>query len=104
MPQAIRIWEIKDNTLYELPRPQINLEAKLEQWFESDISMIAGDFLVIGWQVRTDYDGYIDLLPGFQRRYRYHRAKKGTYAQRGYCSIIGLRFLGQGLIERDHYY
>jgi hypothetical protein len=62
MPQAIRIWEIKDNILYELPRPQINLEARLEQWLESDISMIADDFLVIGRQVRTDFDGYIDLL------------------------------------------
>jgi hypothetical protein len=62
MPQAIRIWEIRDNTLNELPRPQIDLEARLEQWLESDISMIADDFLVVGRQVRTDYDGYIDLL------------------------------------------
>jgi hypothetical protein len=62
MPQAIRIWEVKDNTLNELPRPQINLEARLEQWLESDISMVSDDLLVIGSQVPTDFGGYIDLL------------------------------------------
>lgn len=63
MPQAIRIWEVKNNnTLHELPHPKINLEERLEQWLESDISMLSDDYLVIGCQVPTDFGGRIDLL------------------------------------------
>ena len=48
MPQNIRMWEItSDNTLTEISSDEISLEQRLEDWLESDISMLdprpAGD-------------------------------------------------------------
>ena len=63
MPQKIRMWEVTpQNTLTEMSSSEINLEERLEDWLESDISMLDPDLLVIGRQVRTDYGGEIDLL------------------------------------------
>ena len=63
MPQKIRMWEItQQNTLAEISSDEINLEQRLEDWLESDISMIDPDLMVIGRQVRTDFGGEIDLL------------------------------------------
>lgn len=63
MPQAIKIWEIRDdNTLTALPLSKVDREQQLEDWLADDIGIISDDFLVIGRQVRTAYDGYIDLL------------------------------------------
>ena len=63
MPQKIRIWEVtENNTLTELPSTEISLEERLEDWLESDISVLGPNLLVIGRQVRTDFGGEIDLL------------------------------------------
>ncbi len=63
MPQKIRMWEVTDqNTLAEIPDSEIKLEQRLEDWLESDISMLDPDLLVIGRQVKTGFGGEIDLL------------------------------------------
>ncbi len=63
MPQDIKIWEITDkDQLKEVPRSQLNLEERLENWIEKDISIISDDLLVIGRQINTDFGGIIDLL------------------------------------------
>jgi hypothetical protein len=62
MPQEIRLWEVKDKNLREVPRDKIDLEERLEDWLEQDISIISDDLLVIGRQVRTAFEKYIDLL------------------------------------------
>ena len=63
MPQKIRMWEVTpQNTLSEVSTSEINLEQQLEDWLESDISMLSPDLLVIGRQVQTDFGGWIDLL------------------------------------------
>ena len=63
MPQKIRMWEVTtENSLNEISSSQINLEERLEDWLESDISMLAPDLLVIGRQVQTAFGGQVDLL------------------------------------------
>ena len=63
MPQKIRMWEVTpQDTLNEVTTSGINLEKRLEDWLESDISMLDPDLMVIGRQVRTDFGGEIDLL------------------------------------------
>jgi hypothetical protein len=62
MPQEIRLWEVKDKRLEEVPRDKIGLEKFLEDWLEQDISIISDDLLVIGRQVETGFGGLIDLL------------------------------------------
>ena len=63
MPQKIRMWGIMpQNTLSEIYSKEISLEERLEDWLESDISMLDPDLLVIGRQVRTSFGGEIDLL------------------------------------------
>ena len=61
--QEIRLWEVvEDRLLNEVPRSLINLEEHLEDWLEHDISVLDTNILVIGRQVRTDFDTLIDLL------------------------------------------
>ena len=61
--QTIRLWEMASNqALSEVTSTEIPLEGRLEDWLESDISMLAPDLLVIGRQVRTAFGGLIDLL------------------------------------------
>ena len=63
MPQKIRMWEVTpDQKLTEITSQPIPLEERLEDWLESDISMLDEDLLVIGRQVRTDFGVVIDLL------------------------------------------
>lgn len=63
MTQQIRLWEItSDQTLAEIKGSQVPLEKNLEDWLESDISMLDSNLLVIGRQVQTDFGGIIDLL------------------------------------------
>ncbi len=62
MTQRVRLWEVRsDQQPTEIPSTQIDLEDKLEDWLESDISMLGPGLLVIGRQVRTGF-GAIDLL------------------------------------------
>ena len=63
MPQKIRMWEITpQNTLSEISSSEINLEERLEDWLEADISVLDPNLLVIGRQVPTVFGGTIDLL------------------------------------------
>lgn len=63
MAEDIRIWEIEDSkTLNELAKSKLDLESRLEQWIENDISVISPDLLLIGRQVVTEFGGAIDLL------------------------------------------
>ncbi|MBD2060051.1 DUF91 domain-containing protein [Oculatella sp. FACHB-28] len=63
MSEEIRIWEIKpDDRLQEIQRSRLNLETRIEEWIEQDISILSEDLLIIGRQVRTSYGLLIDLL------------------------------------------
>lgn len=62
MPQEIRLWEVEGENLMEVRRDKIGLEEHLEELLEQDISIISNDLLVIGRQVRTSFEKYIDLL------------------------------------------
>ena len=63
MPDQARIWEIKDSDeLNEIKPAKLNLEERIENWLENDISILSEDLLVIGRQVETDFGGVIDLL------------------------------------------
>ena len=61
--QQVRLWEITpDQQLVEIKSNPIPLEERLEDWLESDISVLDENLLVIGRQVRTDSGEQIDLL------------------------------------------
>ena len=63
MPQDIRIWDVNPgDSLQEVTKAKLDFEKRLQDWLESDISIISNDFLVIGREVETDYGGFIDLL------------------------------------------
>jgi len=63
MPQDVRIWEIRNGSnLRELKQSTLDLEEKLEDWMEADISILRDDLMVIGRQVDTAFGGIIDLL------------------------------------------
>ncbi|MEM3769101.1 MAG: endonuclease NucS, partial [Nitrososphaerales archaeon] len=53
---------MKDRELVEIPRDRLSFEERLEEWLENDISIISDDLLVIGRQVKTAFEKYIDLL------------------------------------------
>jgi len=56
------MWEVKDKKLEEVPKDKLSLEEYLEDWLEHDISIISDDLLVIGRQVKTAFEKFIDLL------------------------------------------
>jgi hypothetical protein len=63
MPEEVRLWKIQGgDTLCEITRSSLDLEARLEMWLERDISVLSPGLLVIGRQVETDFGGFIDLL------------------------------------------
>ena len=63
MTQQIRMREVtSENTPNEIHRNEINLEKRLQDWLEADISMLDPDLLVIGREVPTAFGGKIDLL------------------------------------------
>jgi hypothetical protein len=63
MSEEVRLWRIQDgDTLQEINRSPLDLEARLEVWLEREISVLSPDLLVIGRQVETDFGGFIDLL------------------------------------------
>ena len=63
MTAEIRVWRIqKDDHLHPVKSSKLDMEARLEDWIEEDISILSNDFLVIGRQVATEYGGAIDLL------------------------------------------
>lgn len=63
MPQEVRIWKILDRKkLKEINKGKLDLEERIEDWLEQDISIISEDLLVVGRQIETDFSGIIDLL------------------------------------------
>jgi len=63
MTEDTRIWEIKSgDSLIEFKKSKLDLENRLEQWIEKDISLIASDLIIIGRQVQTRHGGVIDVL------------------------------------------
>lgn len=63
MPDEVRLWEIgPDDSLQEIERTALDLEARLQEWLARDISVLDPELLVIGREVETDFGGYIDLL------------------------------------------
>ena len=94
--QKVRLWEvISDTKLQEIPSDQINLEERMEDWLETDISVLDPNLLVIGRQVRTDFEGQIDLLClDSAGDTVVVELKKGRTPQRRNCSSAGLRILG----------
>jgi len=62
MSLSMELWQIADEQLVPLDKATLNLEKRLEDWIEKDVSLIGLDALIIGRQVHTGYGGYIDLL------------------------------------------
>ncbi len=62
MPTDMKLWEVVDDNPITINRSKLDLEDRLEEWIEKDISIISDNLLVIGRQVSTDYGGVIDLL------------------------------------------
>lgn len=63
MTQEVRLWELTEgDALKEISKSKLNLEERIENWLENDISIISYDLLVIGRQVETDFGGIIDIL------------------------------------------
>jgi hypothetical protein len=63
VPEEIRLWQVKGaDELHEVTRCRLDLESRLEQWIERDVSVLDPGLLVIGRQVETDFGGFIDLL------------------------------------------
>ena len=63
MTQQVRMWEVSsENAPVEIPRSEIGLEERLQDWLEADITMLDPDLLVIGREVPTAFGGKIDLL------------------------------------------
>lgn len=62
MTSEIKLWEIENDQLESIEPAHLDLEGRLEDWLEKDISILSDDLLVIGRQVKTDFGGSIDLL------------------------------------------
>ena len=63
MTPEIRLWKVADGAVpEEVPRSQVGLEKRLEDWLEGNIAMLDPDLMVVGRQVATAYGGTIDLL------------------------------------------
>jgi hypothetical protein len=60
--QTIRLWKIEKENLIEITKSKVDLEARLQNWISSDISIISPEYLVIGCEVPTDFGGFIDIL------------------------------------------
>jgi hypothetical protein len=63
MPEEVRIWQVdKGDMLTEIKPSKLDLEARIEKWISSDITVLSPDLLVIGEQVETASGNFIDLL------------------------------------------
>ena len=61
MPLEFGVWRI-DGDLKEVDWSTLGLESELEKILDTDISVAAPNWMVIGRQVKTDHGGIIDLL------------------------------------------
>ena len=63
MAEEVRIWQVDNaDALTEVKRSKLDLEARIEKWISSDISLLSPDLLIIGEQVETASGNFIDLL------------------------------------------
>lgn len=62
MPEDVRLWEVTGDKLLEVEEARLDLEKRIEEWINRDISILSPNLLVIGRQVPTDYRKFIDLL------------------------------------------
>ena len=105
MTQQVRLWEVSpDQQLAEITSDQIPLEERLEDWLESDISVLDHKLLGIGWQVRTDFGGEIDLLCLDRSGDTVVvELKKSQTPREVNCPSVGLRIVGQGPVLRPNH-
>ena len=61
MPLELGVWRI-DNGLKPVEFSSLDIESRLEDILDENISIASPNWLVIGRQVRTDYGTIIDLL------------------------------------------
>ena len=61
MPVELGLWRI-DASLRKIELGGFDLEERLEEILNADISMVNPNWMVIGRQVRTASDKYVDLL------------------------------------------
>jgi hypothetical protein len=62
LSKQIHLWKITGKGFNKLERDSVEQEKKLHDWLEGDISLISNDLLVIGREVPTAFNKYIDLL------------------------------------------
>ncbi len=51
-----------NNQLDEIESTGLDLEERLEDWLEKDVTILSDDILLIGRQITTDFGGIIDLM------------------------------------------
>ena len=61
MPVELGVWRI-DGELARIPTAPLELESRLEDILDREISIASPDWMVVGRQVITPYGGRIDLL------------------------------------------
>ena len=61
MPLEVKLWTIESDRPKPVPRDQLDLEDRLEDWLCKDITLLSDDLLVIGRQIHQ-YGGTLDLL------------------------------------------
>jgi RecB family endonuclease NucS len=61
MPVEFGLWRI-DPSLKKIELSAFDLEERLEEILNSDTSMVHPNWMVIGRQVRTAFDKFVDLL------------------------------------------
>lgn len=62
MGLEIGLWRATGNKVTRLVTSGVSLESKLEDFIESDPTLLGTQLLLIGRQVPTDFGGFIDLL------------------------------------------
>lgn len=62
MPLEMGLWRADGDKLVRITPTAVGLETQLENYIESDPSMLGRDLLIVGRQVLTVHGGYIDLL------------------------------------------
>ena len=63
MAISMSLWSIgKDRSLKSVSKSKLNFENDLENWIIKDPTILDLDLMILGWQVHTDYGGYIDIL------------------------------------------
>lgn len=57
-----RLWKVENRSLVRVTTEPLESENQLEDWLETDISLLGPGLLIIGRQVETSFGGRIDLL------------------------------------------